>query len=171
MNDYVATDLTNTTCNNGFKIIGKHFRLNEAQLVNSNTIKSFKKLDKHLAYSPDRIFHSCIIFLLYINNFFLSTPNSSTRLFADDSLLYRAVKTSDDCTLLQQDLDALQHWEYTWKMHVHPDKCKFLSFTRSHKPIHHTYAFHNIQIEFVNSYKYLDVHLSTDLKFNTHIDS
>ena len=67
INDYVATDLTNTTRNNGFKIIGKRFRSNEVkhfffssivniwnylplQIVNSNTIESFKKyLDKHLA--------------------------------------------------------------------------------------------------------------------------
>ena len=65
--DYVITDLTSTTHNNGFKIIGKRFRSNEdkhfffnrivniwnslpAQIVNSNTIESFKKkLDKHLA--------------------------------------------------------------------------------------------------------------------------
>ena len=66
INDYVTTDLTSTTRNNGFKIIGKRFRSNEAkhfffnrivniwnflpaQIVNSITIESFKKnLDKHL---------------------------------------------------------------------------------------------------------------------------
>ncbi len=46
-------------------------------------------------------------FLLYINNLPLSTRNSSTRLFADDSLLYRAVKTPDDCRFFQQDVNAL----------------------------------------------------------------
>ncbi len=35
-----------------------------------------------------------LLFLLYINDLPLSTRNSSTRLFADDSLLYRAVKTT-----------------------------------------------------------------------------
>ncbi len=42
-----------------------------------------------------------LLFLIYINDLSLSTRNSSTRLFADDSLLYRAVKTLDDCRLLQ----------------------------------------------------------------------
>ncbi len=51
-----------------------------------------------------------LLFLLYINDLPLSTRNSSTRLFADDSLLYKAVKTPDDCRLLQQNLDALQQW-------------------------------------------------------------
>ncbi len=36
-----------------------------------------------------------LLFLLYINDLPLSTCNSSTRLFADDSLLYRAVKIPD----------------------------------------------------------------------------
>ncbi len=67
-----------------------------------------------------------LLFLLYINDLPLSTHNSSTRLFADDSLLYRAVKTPDDCRLLQHDLDSLQQWERIWQMHFRPDKCKIL---------------------------------------------
>ena len=35
MNDYVTTDLTSTTRNNGFKIIGERFRSNEAQHFSS----------------------------------------------------------------------------------------------------------------------------------------
>ncbi len=54
-----------------------------------------------------------LLFLLYINDLPLSTRNSSTRLFADDSLLYKAVKAPDDYRLPQQDLDALQQWERT----------------------------------------------------------
>ena len=64
INDYVTTDHTNTTRNDGFKVIDKRFRLNEAkhyfvfvffnrilniwnslpaQIVHSITIESFKK--------------------------------------------------------------------------------------------------------------------------------
>ena len=64
--NWSATDLTSTTCNNSFKIIGKQFRSNEAKhfffdriinvwnslpahIVNIIAIESFKKkLDKHL---------------------------------------------------------------------------------------------------------------------------
>ncbi len=67
-----------------------------------------------------------LLYSLYINDLPLSTRNSSTRLFADDSLLYKTVKTPDDCRLLQQDLDALQQWERTWQIHFRPDKCKIL---------------------------------------------
>ncbi len=111
-----------------------------------------------------------LLFLLYINDLPLSTRNSSTWLFADDRLLYRTVKTPDDCRLFQQDLDALQQWKRTWQMHFRPDKCKILRFTRSHSPIHHTYTLHGTQLEAVQSHKYLGIHLSTNLKFNAHID-
>ncbi len=58
-----------------------------------------------------------LLFLLYINDLPLSTRNSSARLIADNSVLYTAVKTPDNCRILQQDLDALQQWERTWQMH------------------------------------------------------
>ncbi len=111
-----------------------------------------------------------LLFLLYVNDLPLSTLNSSTRLFADDSLLFRAVKTPNDCRLSQKDLDALQRWERTWQKHFRPDKCKLLRFTRAHNPIHHTYTLHSSDLESVHTRRYLGVHLSTDLKFNTHID-
>ena len=111
-----------------------------------------------------------LLFLLYINDLPLSTPNSSTRLFADDSLLYRPIKTNDDCRLLQQDLDALEQWENTWQMTFRPDKCKLLRFTRSRSPTLFSYTLHNQTLQSVSSHKYLGVHLSTDLRFNIHID-
>ena len=40
INDYVATDLTNTTHNNGFKIVGKRFRSNEAEHFLFNRIQN-----------------------------------------------------------------------------------------------------------------------------------
>ncbi len=78
------------------------------------------------------------------------------------------VKTTDDCKLLQNDLDALEQWECTWQMHFQPDKCKLLRFTRAHHPIHHTYSLHNSDLKAVHTH--LGIHLSTNLEFNTYID-
>ena len=111
-----------------------------------------------------------LLFLLYINDLPLSTPFSTTRLFADDSLIYRPIKSLPDCRLLQQDLNALEQWEQTWQMSFRPDKCKLIRFTRSQNPIIFNYHLHNQQLSAVNSHKYLGIHLSSNLKFNTHID-
>ena len=83
--------------------------------------------------------------------------------------MYRPIETQDDCRLLQQDLNALEQWEHTWQMSFRPDKCKVLRFTRSHTPTPFTYTLHDQPLPFVSSHKYLGVHLSTDLSFNTHI--
>ncbi len=88
-----------------------------------------------------------LLFLLYINDLPLSTPNSSTWLFVDNSLVFRAVETPDDCRLLQKDLDTLQWWECIWQMHLCTDKCKPLRFTRAHNLIHYTYTLHSSDLE------------------------
>ena len=112
-----------------------------------------------------------LLFLLYINDLPLSiSPNTSTRLFADDSLIFRPIKTNDDCLLLQRDIDALEQWEHKWQMTFRPDKCKLLRFTRSPSPIPFTYTLHNHPLEATNTQKYLGIHLSHTLSFNTHID-
>jgi hypothetical protein len=59
------------------------------------------------------------LFLVYINDL----PNrvrGTARLFADDSLLYRTVKSTDGTASLQRDLDYLQEWEHALQMHFNP---------------------------------------------------
>ena len=53
-----------------------------------------------------------LMFLLYINDIG-NDITSKIRLFADDSLLYLAISTKDDCKRLQQDLDRMVNWTKT----------------------------------------------------------
>ena len=68
-----------------------------------------------------------------------SLQHSTLRLFADDSIIYKEIKTINDAQNLQLDLDAACRWEKDWLMHFHPDKCNLISITQKHKPIHFTY--------------------------------
>ena len=53
-----------------------------------------------------------LFFLVYINDISKGlSKGTQIRLFADDSLLYRTIKTPKDSEILQKDLDNLQHWE------------------------------------------------------------
>ena len=45
-----------------------------------------------------------------------SSSLSKCRLFTDDSIIYRKVKSIADCDQLQQDLDSLHEWETLWGM-------------------------------------------------------
>ena len=84
-----------------------------------------------------------LLFLAYINdiNTHLS-EGTKIRLFADDSLLYRTIRTKEDSDILQQDLNTLQAWESANKMEFHPDKCQVLRITKKLNPIQVQYNIH-----------------------------
>ena len=55
------------------------------------------------------------LFLLFINDI-VDTPNSQLRLFADETVLYRAIKSPTDHQVLQEDLLNLTDWASRWQM-------------------------------------------------------
>ena len=85
-----------------------------------------------------------LFFLVYINDISKNlTPGTKISLFADDSLLYRTIKSSKDCEILQKDLNNLQKWERLWKMEFHPGKCNLLQISNKKSPIDFIYKTHN----------------------------
>ena len=60
---------------------------------------------------------------------------TKVRLFADDCIIYRTIKTEKDSEKLQQDLDELQKWESNWSMSFHPEKCQLLRVSKKKKQI------------------------------------
>ena len=66
-----------------------------------------------------------ILFLWYINDL-PSSVSSDVRLFADDCLLYRPIKSKDDQKKLQKDLTKLERWADIWGMKFNPSKCSVL---------------------------------------------
>jgi hypothetical protein len=80
-----------------------------------------------------------LLFLVYINDM-PGYARSQTSLFADDCLMYRKVRSTSDCTQLQEDLDNLIQWEQQWQMQFNPDKCEVLTITKKRKPLHHTWT-------------------------------
>jgi hypothetical protein len=110
-----------------------------------------------------------VLFLAYINDL----PNSvsaNTRLFADDCVMYRSIKSTSDCASLQQDLDNLQQWEQDWCMSFNADKCSTMTITRKKKPISYSYSIHDQTLEHVDSATYLGVELSSNLSWTRHIN-
>lgn len=111
-----------------------------------------------------------LLFLVYINDMPLHAQ-SKTRLFADDCLMYRSVKTAADCEQLQSDIDGLQEWEAIWQMECNPQKCEALSITNRRKPLQHTYSSHTQTLQHVDQAKYLGLIISNKLSWNQHTDT
>ena len=61
---------------------------------------------------------------------------SSVRLFVDDCVLYRNIKSPIDCQILQDDLNSLAQWETDWQMKFNVAKCHSMRVTR-HLPDKH----------------------------------
>ena len=72
-----------------------------------------------------------LMFLLYVNDIGDKTsPQTSIKLFADDCLLYRIIKTREEEQQLQADLNTMIEWSNTWLMSFNADKCHLLKITR-----------------------------------------
>ena len=69
------------------------------------------------------------LLLLYINDI-KDNIRSSLRLFTDDSIVYRDIRSDEDSEILQQDLDTLERWAQTWQMDFNMSKCYHLTLTR-----------------------------------------
>ena len=68
-----------------------------------------------------------LLFLLHIYDL-PSVVSSNVRLFADDCLIYRNIKSKEDQITLQKDLNLIENWGNTWGMRFNAAKCNILSY-------------------------------------------
>lgn len=78
-----------------------------------------------------------LLFLCHINDL-PDTVKSSVRLFADDCLLYRTIKTEKDHKLLQEDLANLEDWANKWGMRFNAKKMLYLEHQKQRPEILHS---------------------------------
>ena len=105
-----------------------------------------------------------ILFLLFINDIGADI-SSNIRLFADDTIIYRAVDVPRDADRLQEDLNRLEEWSHSNQMEFHPYKCKHLMVTRARTPTISNYTIYGTTLEMVH--KYLGVTFAKDLRWKT----
>ena len=74
-----------------------------------------------------------LMFLIFINDL----PCYSTSrvcLFADDTVIYLAIKSESDCWQLQDDLHSSEKWESDWCMEFNRSKCNVIRVTPRRTP-------------------------------------
>ena len=113
-----------------------------------------------------------LLFLMFINDMPSYIKNSSViRLFADDAIIYRQIRSADDSRLLQEDLECLLRWESDWGMTFHPQKCQTIRVTKKKQPFVSSYNIRGHTLECVPSTKYLGLIIANDLTWKKHIQS
>ena len=110
----------------------------------------------------------CILFLLCINNI-NENVQSSIRLFADDSIIYRKINSNIDHQILQTLLAELEKWSDKWQMQFNLSKCVHLPITNKTKPSSHQYSLFGHPLSKVASHTYLGVKLDSKLSWAKHI--
>lgn len=108
------------------------------------------------------------LFLIYINDL----PNSlrsNLKMFADGCILYHEIVKSDDTNVLQSDLDRILGWCITWRMELNINKCKHFRVCCK-TPNYPEYSINNGRLKHVSLYKYLGVHITSDLSWRTHLE-
>jgi len=101
-----------------------------------------------------------LLFLLYIND--ITDGISEIRLFADDYILYRQIRTHDDCITLQQDIDKLHHWSHTWQMAFNSKNCHTMTISRKRERPTLQYKLSDEHLSAVESFTYLGVTISIE---------
>ena len=76
-----------------------------------------------------------ILFLIFIDDL-RNVVKSNLSLFADDTKLFRTIKTPHDRSTLQKDINSMVEWSKTWLMEFNKEKCQVLSFGKGNPPIY-----------------------------------
>ena len=83
-----------------------------------------------------------------------TSTSSETKLFADDSLLFRTVNNQADSDLLQKDLTSLEEWDNKWQMSFNAKKCIVIRIAQKNKEVRDTsYKIHGHTLDNVDASK------------------
>ena len=115
-----------------------------------------------------------ILFLVHIRNIAvgLSTSTSATS-FADDTRVQRGVRSVQDSSTLQADLQQIYSWAKNVKMRFNSEKFECLRYSAvpSQIPDFQYLAPDNTPIKVKSDLRDLGVQLSNNLSFNIHIEN
>jgi len=110
-----------------------------------------------------------ILFVIYINDL-PAEVKSRALLFADDTKIYRLIKSIADSKQLQQDLDGVVEWSRKWLLAFNSSKCHVLSLGEIENIVHaHYYNMDGVVLEHVFEEKDLGIIVDSQLTFDEHI--
>ena len=132
---------------------------------------SFSTWTKVTSGVPQGTILGPIVFLIYINDF-LNGISSPTKLFADDTKVYRGlIDLEKDKQILQSDLDRMTEWTNTWQLHFNSDKCEVMRITHQKDISLPDYNLSGKKLKVVNEFKDLGVIMTSNLSWSNQVAS
>ena len=83
-------------------------------------------------------------------------------------MLYRDIRTINDCQTLQDDLSTIAEWSNIWQLIINFNisKCKVMCITNKKLTPTFNYRINNTTLEWVTVFKYLELLIDNKLKWN-----
>ena len=110
-----------------------------------------------------------IMFLIFENDL-TEGLTSYVNMFADDAKVLRRVKTLEDCSMLQIDLNKLSEWSKTWNMEFNTEKCKLLEMGISQRRPRYEYKLGNDKLYKAVQEKDLGIIMQDNLSPESHVN-
>ena len=131
---------------------------------------SFSQTAKVVSGVPQGTVLGPILFIIFINDI-VQCVGSTIRLFADDCVCYRVIRSVQDCLALQHDINRLGQWARDWGMRFQPSKCNMIRFSKKRRNISFDYTLEGSKLEFLDKIKYLGVYITNELNWKYHINA
>lgn len=111
-----------------------------------------------------------ILFVLFINDLPKLIEDCDCSLFADDLKLYKKVTSTEDSTVLQENIDKITKWCRDNGMALNASKCSIISFYRGSLKIDSQYKIGDDTLGRATVIRDLGVMLDEKLNFKSHVD-
>ena len=108
-----------------------------------------------------------LLFIIYVNDI-PSHIDSQILMFADDTKIFREIKTRADFTQFQKDIDYLLAWSVKWQLKFNISKCYILHLGPSHS--YRDYYLDGNRITVSDTIRDLGVMVDSSLKFHSHVN-
>jgi len=108
------------------------------------------------------------LFLIFINDISEPLQHCTIRLFADDALAYMTMKNNGGQISFQSDINKLAEWATSNQMQFNINKFHITKFcmhkNKNTSDVPSNYSLYNKNLKCVDSFKYLGVTISNNLK-------
>ena len=107
-----------------------------------------------------------MLFLLFVD-----VLSPATRLFVDDCVFYRRIRSSEDQMILHRYIDILQRCEEDWVMRFDPHRCEVqIYFPKRKSSLRAVYAIHGQVLNVTDSARYPGLNIQQSLNLDNCIN-